>query len=159
MDSQRVIIPLRGDNGCWHLCVRVDEEPETLYCSIACPLAVPVDRRAEMALFITRLNWCMILGAFEMDMEDGEVRAKVNIPLGVFPLSPPDFERIIGVLSGMMDRYLPGIVKVITGTPTQQAFELCASPGQDSRPPHGFWGRITHGDLPGCGPASNPGPN
>jgi hypothetical protein len=41
------------------------------------PLRVPVERRQEAAEMIVRANFGLAMGAFEMDMDDGEVRFKV----------------------------------------------------------------------------------
>lgn len=134
----RVLISLTDRSGFWDVIVRVDEDPDTLCCTITCPLKTPPRRRTEMALFLTRVNWCMIVGGFEMDLDDGEVRMKMNVPLGAFPLAPSDFDRIIGMSSAMMNHYLPAIMQVIDGRPAKQAAAACESVERKAPNEHGF---------------------
>lgn len=141
MAPNRVMIPATGRTGFWNLMARVEEDPDTLCCSITCPLKTPPRRRTEMALFLTRANWCMTVGGFEMDLGDGEVRMKLNVPLTTFPLVPSDFDRIIGTASYMMDHYLPAIMQVIDGRPADQAAADCDSE-RNAPNERGFFGRI-----------------
>jgi hypothetical protein len=40
---------------------------------------VPADRRVPTAELLTRLNYPLVIGSFEMDLEDGEVRFRTSI--------------------------------------------------------------------------------
>jgi hypothetical protein len=40
---------------------------------------VPADRRVPTAELLTRLNYPLVVGSFEMDLEDGEVRFRSSI--------------------------------------------------------------------------------
>lgn len=40
---------------------------------------VPEDRRLALAEFLTRANYGLFIGNFEMDWQDGEVRYKTSI--------------------------------------------------------------------------------
>lgn len=78
-----------------------------------CPETVPEDRRLAVAEFLTRVNYGLALGNFEMDMSTGEVRFKTSIDVEGTRLTPELIRPVIyaNVLTG--DEYLPGLSAVI----------------------------------------------
>jgi hypothetical protein len=79
------------------------------------PFRAPEDRRAAMAEFVTRANYGMILGNFEMDFNDGEVRFKTSIDTEDAELTPALIKHLVYANVTMMDRYYSGIVAVAHG--------------------------------------------
>ena len=79
--------------------------------------------------FITRANFGMVIGNFELDLSDGDLRFKVStqVPPGTDLGAIPHFARLYGRLIGsnlsMMDRYRPGIEAVLKGTPPAEAIK------------------------------------
>jgi hypothetical protein len=57
----------------------------------------------------------MIIGNFEMDFEDGEIRYKTSIDVEGDSLSSALIKRLVYANVMMMDAYLPGIMSVIYG--------------------------------------------
>jgi hypothetical protein len=55
----------------------------------------------------------MIIGNFELDFTDGEIRYKTNIDVEGASLSFPQIKRLVYTNVTMMDEYLPGIRSVI----------------------------------------------
>lgn len=45
------------------------------------PLFVPIYRRAAVAEALSRINWRLLFGTFEMDLQDGQVRLRGFVPL------------------------------------------------------------------------------
>jgi hypothetical protein len=43
------------------------------------PLSVPTELRVDMAVVLTRINYNLFLGNFEMDFDDGELRLRTSI--------------------------------------------------------------------------------
>lgn len=39
----------------------------------------PSDRRDELARFVTQVNWTLMVGAFQLDLDDGQVRFRVGV--------------------------------------------------------------------------------
>jgi hypothetical protein len=77
-----------------------------------------------MAEFITRANYGMRIGNFEMDFSDGELRYKSSIDVEDDRLSSPLVKHMIYPNVLMMDKYLPGIMAIIyAGKSPQQAVE------------------------------------
>lgn len=93
---------------------RVDQEQFAFYSVF--PLRVPEERMPDMAEFVTRANYGMIIGNFEMDYSDGEVRYKTSIDVEEIDLSEPLVRHLIYANVLTMDRYFPGLLHVISGT-------------------------------------------
>ena len=52
---------------------------ETVTCYHTAPIKVPLEQRAAISEFITRANYGLTNGNFEMDFSDGELRYKTTI--------------------------------------------------------------------------------
>jgi len=111
-----------GDNGKWTCIARaVEEADQFIFYSIA-PINVPEEKRVAMAEFITRANYGMRIGNFEMDFSDGELRYKSSIDVEDDRLSSPLIKHMVYPNVLMMDKYLPGIMAIIyAGKSPQQA--------------------------------------
>jgi hypothetical protein len=105
----------QGKQSRWncYACVREDQQQFTFY-SI-CPIATPIDKRTAIAEFLTRANYGMILGNFELDWDDGEIRYKTSIDVTDSTLTPALIQPIVYTNVLTMDQYLPGIQAVIDG--------------------------------------------
>jgi hypothetical protein len=68
-----------------------------------------------MAEFLTRANFGLTIGNFEMDFSDGELHYKTAIDVTGDRLSLPLVENLVQANLVIMDKYLPGIVAVIGG--------------------------------------------
>ena len=74
---------------------------------------MPEDKRERIAEYITRANFGMRIGNFEMDYEDGEIRFKTSIDVEGSRLTYPLVRPLVIVNLQMMDHYLPGITRII----------------------------------------------
>ncbi len=80
------------------------------------PLKAPEGKRDAVAAFLTRANYGLIVGNFELDFDDGEIRYKVTAINGEDNLLPPDVtERLFDMGFCMFDRYGEGLLSVIYG--------------------------------------------
>lgn len=104
----------RGHNGQWfcHAMAR-EEQKQFLFYSL-CPIKVPEDKRYTVAELITRANHGVIIGNFELDFSDGDIRYKTSIDIEGDRLSPALIKQLIYSNVMMMDVYLPAILAVIT---------------------------------------------
>ena len=105
----------QGESGQWACFAQTREEQNQFVFYSVCPLSVPEDKRAVMADFLTRANYGMILGNFEMDFDDGEVRYKTSIDSNGDDLTPTFIRPLIYANVLMMDKYLPGVMAVTYG--------------------------------------------
>ena len=103
-----------GDNGEWTCFIRVEEEEGQCLFYSSFPTLVPNDKRAAMAEFLTRANHELLMGNFDLDFEDGEVRFKTGIDVMDDQLSLPLFRNVAINNLAMMDQYWPGLMAMLT---------------------------------------------
>ena len=116
LDDQDVLrLDVTGDNGRWICYVRAREAEGELIVYSNAPAHVPPDRRPAMAEFLTRANFGLTIGNFEMDVADGELHYKTAIDVTGDRLSQPLVDNLVQANLVIMDKYLPGILAVIDG--------------------------------------------
>lgn len=103
------------ENGTYNCYAFVDEETKIFVFHSKCPIKAPLNRRLLIAELITRANYGLSLGNFEMDFEDGEIRYKTSIDVEGDRLTPPLVKRLVYNNVRIMDNYVPAIMKVIYG--------------------------------------------
>ncbi|MGB3653430.1 MAG: YbjN domain-containing protein [Rivularia sp. (in: cyanobacteria)] len=77
------------------------------------PVKIPKKKFLPIAEFLTRANYGLVLGNFEMDFSDGEVRYKTSIYVADNELDFPVIKRMVYSNLLTLDKYLPAIMKVI----------------------------------------------
>lgn len=108
-------------NGRCDCFVNVIPEQNQVLISIVAPTFVPPNQRLSISEFITRANNGLVIGNFEMDHEDGELKYKASYFYDdTFPTSEDVFSKNLFVAFHMMDRFLPGIMSVIYANVTPQ---------------------------------------
>jgi hypothetical protein len=114
-------VTFQGKNGSWNCLAQVDEERYIFLFYSYCPVKAPEDKRPILADFLTRANYGLYVGNFEMDFNDGEVRYKTSVDVEGDWLSQPLIKQMVYTNFMIMDKYLPGIMSVIYGgaSPTE----------------------------------------
>lgn len=88
------------------------------------PLAADEDHRLAMAEFLTRVNWGMRNGNFEMSMDTGEIRFKTYVHTGAQPLDVSAARLATMLPFLMIDRFGDALLEVLFGFKTpREAFE------------------------------------
>ncbi|MEN9938479.1 MAG: hypothetical protein RLZZ387_5058 [Chloroflexota bacterium] len=105
-----------GDNGSFNCFFQTREEERQLICYATSPTATPAHRRAQMAEFVTRANYGLFVGNFEMDYSDGEVRFKTSVAIEDQQLTPALIRQVISPAVILLDQYQPGIQAVAEGS-------------------------------------------
>ena len=82
------------------------------------PLRVPEEKRNEVAIFLTRANYGLLIGNFELDMDDGEVRYKTSIDVEDDELSAALIAGLVRANCATTDRYFTGLVAIVHGGAT-----------------------------------------
>lgn len=120
-DDSALRMGFSGDDGQWTCIARAREEQQQFIFYSYAPVKVAEERRSVMAEFLTRANYGMIIGNFEMDYSDGEVRYKTSIDVEDADLSLALAKHIVYANVLTMDRYYKGIMGVAFGgmTPEQ----------------------------------------
>ena len=104
-----------GKNGNW-MCIAHCREPEDRFVFYSIGIVdTPEERRPATSEFITRANSGLLIGNFEMDFDDGEVRYKTSIDVEGDRLSTALVRQLVNVNIDTMDKYLPGFAAVIAG--------------------------------------------
>lgn len=114
-EGELVELGFRGDNGSWRCYARVRAEMQRLIFYSMLSVNIPPEKRPAVAEFLTRANYGLYIGNFEMDYRDGEVRFKTSIDVEDDRLTPALVKNLVYPNVAMMDRYLPGIMRVIYG--------------------------------------------
>ncbi len=113
IENNALVSRFRGENGVWACLARV-QGPLVVFYSLL-EVHVPEERRDAMAEFITRANYGLPFGAFEMDYSDGEVRLRTGFFTADIDFTTTHMRNIVYANLLTMDRYLPGIMRVIYG--------------------------------------------
>jgi hypothetical protein len=112
----------KGDSAEWICYAQArEEQAQCLFYSV-CPINIPEEKRPAMAELLTRINYGLFIGNFEMDFSDGEVRYKTSIDVEGDRLSATLVKNMVYANVLTMDRYLPAVMSVIySDTPPAQA--------------------------------------
>ena len=93
--------------------VAVDSRQFVLYINLG--VAAPPSRRDEVARFITRANWGLAIGNFELDYEDGHTRFKSSVAFDGKELSPEAIRNAIYWAMNAVETYAEALAEVIAG--------------------------------------------
>lgn len=102
-----------GKNGEWACFAQAREDMEQFVFYSIAPIKAPVEKRDAVVEFITRANYGMIIGNFEFDYSDGEIRYKTALDVEGGEATFTMLKNLIYINVRTMDRYLPGLMKVI----------------------------------------------
>ncbi len=102
-----------GRNACYRCFASTDESDNLFQFFSFIPLRVPAEKRQEIAELITRANYGLKLGKFEMDFEDGEIRFHTSARYGEGMLHEEVIRDIISVNLFTVDRYFPAFANVL----------------------------------------------
>lgn len=104
---------VQGRNARFRVVLGVRGEGPTFLCFSLYDFTVPGPRRAACADLVNRINYTSLLGCFEMDVDDGELRFRVTFPLDESEISDSQIERSLVVAAMMADRYYPAFMSLI----------------------------------------------
>jgi hypothetical protein len=140
----------RGRSGSWQCFANTDEERQWFSFYSILPSNVPQEKRAQLAELITRANYGLVIGNFEMDFHDGEIRYKTSIDVEGGDLTPKMIENLIQANLMTMDRYFPGFMEVMYGAqnPADAIAKVEKKPDEENEEDlDDFRAQQTNGDL------------
>ena len=110
-----VTIELLGADALYTCRYFMAQRQQTLVCCTRSPLLIPKRERKKVMEFITRANFGLLFGAFELSLDDGRLffRTACDVEGGV--LSGPMVCNLAGAGTAMFDKYLPAMNQVIYG--------------------------------------------
>lgn len=102
-----------GKNGQFTCYAQEREEQQQIVFYSVFPVRVPGERMADVAEFIIRANYGMIIGNFEMDYNDGEIRYKTSVDVEDVTVEDALVRHLIYANVLTMDKYFPGLMRVL----------------------------------------------
>ncbi|MDB9315300.1 YbjN domain-containing protein [Spirulina sp. CS-785/01] len=127
-------IHVNGQAATWSTLVKCIDEYQQLMVYSICPNKAPEPKLSNLQEFLTRANFGLKFGNFELDLEDGEIRFKTSVQFAGEIDPAPMIEECLSLNVVSFDRYLPGILQVMfTDTTPQDAIALIESPQSDAK--------------------------
>ncbi len=121
LDSRPILqMSYQGVNGKWTCYADANNEKHIFCFYSICPINIPEEFRQAAAEYITRANYGLRIGNFELDFNDGEVRFKTSVDVENDRLAAPLISNLVAANLWTMDRYLPGIFSIVYGSVSPQ---------------------------------------
>jgi hypothetical protein len=111
-----------GVNGDWMMVTQVHPDPRSVAVYALPYDRVSPERRPAMALLLCRLNSGLVVGNFELDLDDGQLRFKTTLEVGDDPTTA-QLEQLIALNMTTTDRFLPTLDAVIAGAEPEEAWQ------------------------------------
>ncbi|WP_124949519.1 YbjN domain-containing protein [Sulfuriferula thiophila] len=122
-------LPIENEDGKLNMFIHSHEEAHRVFVyTRPQDLLVPIERIGALADFLTRANYGLPLGNFEIDMNDGEMNFKNSLDISDGVLTTKMVQTLIVFSLECMNRYLPGIRAVIAGAEPKTAIETIDGP-------------------------------
>jgi hypothetical protein len=102
-----------SDDGQWACYAHVREEREQVVFYSVFPFPIPAEKRLAVTEYITRANYGLLLGNFEMDLQDGDLRYKTSIDVEGAELTPALVRSLLYANVMTMSSYFPGLMNVL----------------------------------------------
>jgi hypothetical protein len=112
-ENQLVRSGISGDNGEWKIVISPSDEDEVCLMLSVFPQRCPEHRRAACAELLTRINYGMLVGCFEMDFENGKINFKTSHPFAQGQFDTELLAKVVSFNLNRMDKFLPAIMSVI----------------------------------------------
>lgn len=132
-ESSRVLgMSFEGRRGSWTCYARIEEDLDQFVFYSICPVISPASRCTAVAELLTRANFDLLVGNFELSFADGEIRFKTSVDVAGDRLTTALIGNLVFANLAMLDRYLPGIRSVIDGTQSPTDAVESAEAGTES---------------------------
>ena len=123
-DASYIRTGVQGKHARFRIVLGVRGEGPTFLCFALYDFNVPSPRRPAAADLVNRINYTSLVGNFEMDFDDGELRYRVTFPLDGGELADDQVERCLVVAAMMADRFYPAWMSLIhAGLPPGAALD------------------------------------
>ncbi len=105
----------RDEGGAFAMRAEVLTEAEQLVITADAPQAVPPERLAAVAEYVSRASSGLYVGSLELDFRTGLVRARCGLDFEGEPLSARLIRNALAITVRLMETYLTGLDRVIGG--------------------------------------------
>lgn len=104
-----------GEHAKYNVFVDCNEKTEVVSAFAYAPFEVPESRREEVAELFVRLNRKILLGNFDLDMNDGEIRFRSGMDVEGGELTQTMIENLIRVCIWSWEKHYETIMEVAFG--------------------------------------------
>ena len=118
-----VAFPASTESHSWMVYALCMDERDQLLIHSVRDGRIPEQHRPSVGAFLHRANFGVVLGNFELDLDDGELRFKTSIDVGGDRLSDALVEHLMLANVAAFGRYLPGVDDVLAGADPHAAIE------------------------------------
>lgn len=108
-------LPVQGKTAEWTCLIRVFEKTERILVYSIFPAQVADAQRPQLALMLTQINYGLILGNFEFDLSDGEIRYKTSIDVESIELNSTILRNLLYGNFFSVDLYYHALMQAIEG--------------------------------------------
>jgi hypothetical protein len=139
IEMKLVAVSVNGAAALYELGLQVTPNDQILQVTLEIPVAAAhEDMRPLVAEVVARANYRLIIGHFDLDMDNGRLRYRVGHVIGSAALSNETIMALIGMALEMADRYFSALMTVMFAghTPSDAVYlsELTSDlnePGED----------------------------
>ncbi len=110
-----------GAYGRWAVLAQWSADDDHLSVFSIAPAAVPPERRAAMAELVLRINFGLRVGAFDLDLDDGELRFRTAQDFEGVTVAPALVRQCLLYNLAAMDHHFEAIHAVMTGRTAAEA--------------------------------------
>ena len=119
-DRLLVQFGIAGKHGTWY-CFGTVEREVVVFLSTLVP-KIPEENRRVVAELLCRANYGLLIGSFEMDFADGEMRYRTSVDMEGGELTEVMVGNLLKANVGTVDRFLPGVTSLLEdGLSAEQA--------------------------------------
>eukprot|EP00708_Paratrimastix_pyriformis_P006684 GAFH01006059.1.p1 GENE.GAFH01006059.1~~GAFH01006059.1.p1 ORF type:complete len:165 (+),score=27.11 GAFH01006059.1:61-495(+) len=129
MRGDTFILPYNVDGDEWITAIKVNNAQDTICIYSMYPQNAPADRLSAVCEFITRANYDLQIGNWELDIRDGECRFKTSVDVEGSEDVPALMKQLLRRNLATFRRYVPGIRRVINGGNAKDCCDECERGG------------------------------
>lgn len=127
-------LQIQGKNAEWPCLIRVFEQTKRILIYSVLPLNVAEAQRADLAIMLTQINYGLIIGNFELDLDDGEIRYKTSMDSEGMQLNSTMIRNLFYGNFFSVDLYYHALVQATAGHKDLQQLINQAEQRPDSDP-------------------------
>jgi len=114
IEMKLVAVSVNGAAALYELGLQVTPNDQILQVTLEIPVAAAHEEmRPLVAEVVARANYRLLIGHFDLDMDNGRLRYRVGHVIGSAALSNETIMALIGMALEMADRYFPALMTVM----------------------------------------------
>ncbi len=120
-EKKRIKLTICRNHALYGCSLQISHDDSIFQVYVNYPVLAKDDKlRPSAAEFVIRANYGLVLGSFEMDMRDGEIRYHVGHLIGDGPLVDGTICHLVGAALSTSDRYFPAFMRLLFGGNTAE---------------------------------------